>query len=54
MNLDEIKELYEGREAAADFITWVKAFRYKEAEEQRNEKERQEIVQLKKLVGEEE
>ena len=42
MNLDE------------DFITAIKAFRCKEAEEQRNEKERQEIAQLIKLVGEEE
>jgi|TARA_R110000824_G_scaffold398090_1_gene601740 hypothetical protein len=37
-----------------DFIEAIKAFRHKEGEEQRKEKERQEIVQLKNLIGEEE
>ena len=35
-----------------DFIEVIKSFRLKEAQEQRNEKERQEIVQLKNLIGE--
>tara|TARA_R110000824_G_scaffold244451_1_gene433215 strand:+ start:1327 stop:1455 length:129 start_codon:yes stop_codon:yes gene_type:complete len=39
---------------AKEFIEVIKAFRHKEAEEQRTEKERQEIVQLKNLIGEEE
>lgn len=37
-----------------DFIKAIKAFRYKEAEKQRKEKEIQEIIQIKKLIGEEE
>tara|TARA_R100000365_G_C2698136_1_gene37590 strand:+ start:168 stop:296 length:129 start_codon:yes stop_codon:yes gene_type:complete len=42
MNIDE------------DFIKAIKAIRYKEAEQQRKEKEIQEIIQIKKLIGEEE
>ena len=39
---------------AKDFIKAIKASRDNEAQEQRNEKERQEILQLKKLIGEDE
>ncbi len=42
MNIDE------------DFIKAIKTFRYKEAQKQRKEKELQEKIQLKKLIGEEE
>ncbi len=37
-----------------DFIKAIKAFRHKEAQKQRKEKEFQEINQIKKLIGEEE
>jgi hypothetical protein len=37
-----------------DFIKIIKAHRHKEAQKQRKEKEAQEILQIKKLVGEEE
>jgi hypothetical protein len=40
--------------SSEEFIEVIKAFRHKEAVEQRRAKERQEVAQLKQLIGEEE